>query len=120
MFGKTKQLEDQVKSLQQTVADRDASIKRLTQTLSETQDLVEQTRATNARLIDGSGTHPSAPEVERFVTPVTDVAIKTAGLVKGDDVLVGSDGFSFWEIGRVADHIAGSSGNPTDLRLVKR
>jgi nucleotide-binding universal stress UspA family protein len=112
--------EAQIKLLQKTVTERDVSIRRLTQTLSKTQDLLRQAQrqrdeaqATAAQLRSSTTpTPPRGPAVE-------DVAIKTASLVKGGDILVGSDGRSFWEIGRVADNVVAPF-NPSDLRLVKR
>lgn len=86
----SKRLKNQVEGLQNLVALRDASIKKLTTELNVAKRVETKLEE---QLIHERKRGPAVG--------VGDVAFKTGSLLSGSDILVGSNGVQFWEIGPI-------------------
>lgn len=117
----------QVEVLKGVATDRDASIKRLTSDLNRAKEDVNAAAgiiANQERQLEKASAERAlfeATPIERFTTPVEDVAIKTVGLVKVGDVLVACEGGKkFYEAGVVTDEWIRIGAADANLVLVKR
>lgn len=80
----------QIRDLKDALRERDRNIRRLTKDIN---DQVEFAKRLKNELIQERERGPA----------VSNVVLKTADLLQPDDILVSSDGVSFWENGLAGD-----------------